>query len=160
MDVSKEQLNDITKKVKDLGGMGKKVFEEDLVAIAEDVIGKVPEKEAIVELIDMKLNFELGEKPVATVVLNVRNKKKKATEEGVGPVDATLSAIRSAVGEKDITLDEFHLDAITGGSDALADVTIKVSDGKKTTMARGVHEDVVMASVIAFINGLNRILRL
>ncbi|MBU4432764.1 2-isopropylmalate synthase, partial [Patescibacteria group bacterium] len=145
---------------KDLGGMGKKVFEEDLVAIAEDVIGKVPEKEAIVELIDMKLNFELGEKPVASIVLNVRGKEKKATEEGVGPVDATLSAIRSAVGEKDITLDEFHLDAITGGSDALADVTIKVSNAGKMTLARGVHEDVVMASVIAFINGLNRILKI
>ncbi len=160
LEVNKEQLKDITQKVKDLGSMGKKVFEEDLVAIAEDVIGKVPDKDVIVELKDMKLSAELGKEPVATVVLSVRGKEKKATEEGVGPVDATLSAIRSAVGEKNITLDEFHLDAITGGSDALADVTIKVSDGKKTTMARGVHEDVVMAAVIAFINGLNRILRL
>jgi len=158
--VNQEQLKDITGKVKNLGGLGKKVFEEDLVAIAEDVIGKVPEKEVIVELLDLKLTSELGKKPVASVVLKVSGKKKKATEEGVGPVDATMSAIRSAIGEKDITLGEYHLDAITGGSDALADVTIKVTDGKKTTMARGVHEDVVMASVIAFINGLNRILRL
>ncbi len=158
--VNKDQLKDITNKVKNLGGMGKRIFEEDLIAIADDVLGKVPKKEAIVELVDLKLDFELGKKPVVTVVLNVGDKKKKATEDGVGPVDAALNAIRSAVSKKEITLDEYHLDAITGGSDALADVTIKVSNGKRTTMARGVHEDVVMASIIAFINGLNRILRL
>jgi len=158
--VNQDQLKEITTKVKNLGGMGKKVFEEDLIAIAEDVIGKVPEKDVIVELVDLRLNSELGKEPVASVVLTVMGREKKATKEGVGPVDATMSAIRSAIGEKDITLEEYHLDAITGGSDALADVTIKVSDGKKTTMARGVHEDIVMASVIAFINGLNRILRL
>jgi hypothetical protein len=74
-------------------------------------------------------------------------------------VDATLNAIRSAIGNKDIHLDEYHLDAITGGSDALADVSIRVSKNGESTMARGVHEDVVMASVLAFINGVNRILK-
>lgn len=157
---TEDQLREITKKIKDLGGKGKRIVEEDLIAIAEDVTGMVPREERIVELIDLKLNSEFGKKPVASVILKIDGKEKKATADGVGPVDATLNAIRNAIGRERISLDEYHLDAITGGSDALADVTIRVSNEKNTTFARGVHEDVVMASVIAFINGLNRILRL
>ena len=157
--VSQEQLKDITNKVKDLGAKGKKVVEEDLVAIAQDVVGMVPKKERKVELIDLTLNSRLEEKPIASVILKVKGAEKKATEEGVGPVDAVLNAIKSALGEEKITLEEYHLDAITGGSDALADVTITLRKEENTTLARGVHEDVVMASVIAFMNGLNRILK-
>jgi len=152
-------LREITNKVKELGGKGKRIVEEDLIAIAEDVIGRVPREERIVELIDMELNSKFGKKPTARVVLNVKGEKKEAVAEGVGPVDAVINAIRIASGEN-IILEEYHLDAITGGSDALADVTIRLSDGKNTTMARGVSEDIVMASVMAFINGLNRLLRL
>jgi 2-isopropylmalate synthase len=158
--VDSEQLKEITTKVKDLGCKGKKIVEEDLVAIAEDILGTVPQEQRKIRLLDLKLNTRLNHKPVAEVVLKVNGREKKATEEGVGPVDATLNAIRSAVGRSEITLEEYHLDAITGGSDALADVTIRVGDGKTTVLARGVHEDVVMASVTAFINGLNRIMRL
>ncbi|HDI72827.1 MAG: 2-isopropylmalate synthase [Candidatus Altiarchaeales archaeon] len=160
IEVNPEQLKEITTKVKDLGGKGKRVVEEDLVAIAEDVIGMVPKEERKVELVDLVLNSRLSKKPIASVILRVDGKEKKATEEGVGPVDAALNAIRSAIGEEKISLEEYHLDAITGGSDALADVTIRVSKGENVILARGVHEDVVMASVIAFINGLNRILKI
>ncbi len=157
--VTDEQAQDLTKKVKDLGDKGKKVTEEDLAAIAEDMLGKVAKKDRTVELKDLVLHTELGKNPVSKVALIVRGKKKNAQEEGVGPVDATLNAIRSAIGDRDIQLDEYHLDAITGGSDALADVSIRVSKNGDSTMASGVHEDVVMASIIAFINGVNRILK-
>ncbi len=157
--VDGEQLREITNKVKDLGGKGKKVVEEDLVAIAQDVAGMVPQKERRVQMVNFKLASELGKKPCATVVLKVDGKVKEATEEGVGPVDAALKAIKSAIGLEDILLEEYRLDAITGGSDALAEVTITVRKGGDSTLARGVHEDVVMASVTAFLNGLNRILK-
>ncbi|PKP53002.1 MAG: 2-isopropylmalate synthase [Candidatus Altiarchaeales archaeon HGW-Altiarchaeales-3] len=158
IDVTKEQVQRITKKVKDLGDMGKKVVEEDLIAIAEDIIGKVSERLAIVKLIDLREHIDLNRKPFAFVSLVYRGKEVVSASDGVGPVDASLNAIRKAIGEEKIVLEEYHLDAITGGSDALADVTIRVGNGEKTVMAQGVHEDVVMASVIAFINGLNRIL--
>lgn len=157
--VSPEQLKEITTKVKDLGAKGKKVVEEDLAAIAEDVVGAVPKAQRRVELVDLAISTRLDKKPIASVILKVDGKEKKATEEGVGPVDAVLKAIMSAIGGNNISLEEYHLDAITGGSDALADVTITVRKGEDSTLARGVNEDVVMASVIAFINGLNRILK-
>ncbi|MFC2154153.1 2-isopropylmalate synthase [Candidatus Altiarchaeota archaeon] len=158
MKVNQEQLRDITTKVKDLGAKGKRVVEEDLAAIAEDVVGMVPQEERKVHLLDLELSSKLDEKPKAKVLLQVNGSRKRGTAEGVGPVDASLGAIRKAIGDEEIRLEEYHLDAITGGSDALADVTIRLSRGTEATLARGVHEDVVMASVIAFINGLNRII--
>ncbi|MFH1789238.1 MAG: 2-isopropylmalate synthase [Candidatus Altiarchaeota archaeon] len=157
--VSEAQAEEITKKIKDLGDKGKKVTEEDLAAIAEDTLGAGTRRERIVELKDLTLHTELSKKPTAAVVLTVNGKTRKASEEGVGPVDATLNAIRSAIGDQEIHLDEYHLDAITGGSDALADVSVRVRKNGDSTMARGVHEDVVMASVTAFINGVNRLLK-
>ena len=157
--VDKEQLKEITVKVKNLGGKGKKVVEEDLVAIAEDIVGMVPKTERIVDLLDFSLSSNLNQKPIAKVAIKVRGSQKSASAEGVGPVDAVLRAIQNAIGEKDISLEEYRLDAITGGSDALAEVTITVRKGDDTVLARGVNEDVVMASVIAFLNGLNRILK-
>ena len=154
----KIQVEEITAKIKSLAEKGKKVTEDDLIAIAEDLLGKIGKKRKV-ELKDMTLHAEYGHNPSASVSLLVRGKEKYAKEEGVGPVDATLNAIRAAVGDQDIQLDEYHLDAITGGSNALADVSIRVSKKGKSTMARGVHEDVVMASVLAFINGVNRIIK-
>jgi 2-isopropylmalate synthase len=158
IEVTEPQAREITAKIKDLADKGKKVMEDDLIAIAEDMLGK-GDRKRVVELKDMSLHSELGKKPTAKVAVIVRGYEKHAKETGVGPVDATLNAIRAAVGDKDIQLDEYHLDAITGGSNALADVSIRVSKNGSSTMARGIHEDVVMASVLAFINGINRLMR-
>jgi hypothetical protein len=161
LEASEGQAKDITKKVKDLGDKHKKVTEEDLMALAQDVIGKLPEKECIVELVGLEIRDKLGEKPHAKVRLKVKGQIKEAQADGVGPVDASLNAIKSAMSEYGkISLDEFHLDAITGGTDALADVTLKISDEKHNSMfSRGVHESVNMAAIYAFINGLNRLLK-
>lgn len=160
IEVSKEQAKEITKKVKDLGDKNKKVTEEDLAALAQDVVGKLPEEKRIVELIDLEIFDKLNEKPKVKVKLKVKGQVKEAESEGVGPVDASLNAIKKAVkGHSDVSLEEFHLDAITGGSDALADVTLKISDKKNSMFSRGVHENVNMAAIYAFINGLNRLLQ-
>jgi len=155
-----EQVREITGKVKDLGDKSKKVTEEDLLAIAQDVVGKLPEEKRLIELLGLEISDKLGEKPRVRVKLKVDGRIKEAEADGVGPVDASLNAIKSAMREYGaISLDEFHLDAITGGSDALADVTLKISDEKNSMFSRGVHENVNMAAVYAFINGLNRLLR-
>ncbi len=160
VEATEGQVREITRKVKDLGDKNKKVTEEDLLALAQDVTGAVPEEKRIIELVDLEISDRLGKQPRAKVKLKVRGEPKEAEAEGVGPVDASLNAIKAAVHERRINLDEFHLDAITGGSDALADVTLKISDEKhQGAFSRGVHEDVNMAAILAFVNGLNRLLQ-
>ncbi len=83
-----------------------------------------------------------------------------AAETGLGPVDAAVKAVQKLTANLvNIRLKEYRLEALTGGSDAIAEVVIKVEDKDGTVMsARAAREDIVMASVEAMINGINKVL--
>ena len=79
---------------------------------------------------------------------------------GDGPVDAAMSVLRKSVAElADIRLEEYHVDAISGGTDALVEVTVRLSKDGKIITSRGARTDIIMASVEAMIAGMNRLLR-
>ena len=75
------------------------------------------------------------------------------------PDDAAINAIKSLDEFRDIDLIEYHVDAITGGTDAFIDVIIKLQKGDKVVSARGTEADIINASVKAYIAGVNRLLR-
>jgi D-citramalate synthase len=86
---------------------------------------------------------------------------KEVTESGlgVGPVDAAINAIRKVVeGMSNVRLQEYHVDAISGGSNSLVDVVVKLTDGKRMVTSRGTSGDIIMASVQAMLSGVNRLL--
>ncbi|MEM1689663.1 MAG: 2-isopropylmalate synthase [Candidatus Hadarchaeales archaeon] len=155
--VTKQQLREVTRKVKELGDKGKKVTLADLRAIAESVVGSLPPEEKVVELKEITVTTGNTITPTASVRLRIKDEEKIGASTGVGPVDAAIGAIRKAIGEiSSLRLKEYHLDAITGGSDALAEVTVKLEDEKGNIyVAKGIREDVVLASVDAMINGIN-----
>jgi len=157
--VSKEQLAEITIRVKDLGDKGKRVTDIDLEAITEAVVGEVKTQEKFIDLEELAVMTGNRMMPTASVTLRFKDKWIKGAEIGVGPVDAALNAIRSTVKDLgEIQLTEYHLAAITGGSDALAEVMIKLEDTKgNVAVGRAAREDIVMASVEAMISGVNRI---
>ena len=83
----------------------------------------------------------------------------KGSGVGNGPIDSALSAVRDVVkGFADITLEKFSMKAITGGTDAVADVTVAVRRGDRMVTASSVNGDTVMARVEAIIKGMNRLL--
>jgi 2-isopropylmalate synthase len=96
--------------------------------------------------------------PTAVVRLNIEGKDFIASETGVGPVDSALKAIQKIAGEiANIRIREYRLDSITGGSDALAEVSIKVEDKTGNIIsARKAGEDVVVASVQAMMDAINK----
>ncbi|MDI6883553.1 MAG: 2-isopropylmalate synthase [Hadesarchaea archaeon] len=155
---TREQLADITGQVKALGDKGKRVTDVDLRAIAEIVIGALPKEEKVVELKEVTVTTGSTITPTASVRLTIRGEERVGSATGVGPVDAAIAAIRTVMSEiSELRLKEYHLDAITGGSDALAEVTVKLEDERGNIyIAKGVREDVVIASVDAMINGINR----
>jgi len=83
-----------------------------------------------------------------------------AAETGVGPVDAAVKAIQKLTHSLvNVKLSEYRLEALTGGSDAVAEIMIKVEDKDGNVVsARAAREDIVMASVEAMINGINKCL--
>lgn len=155
-----EQLKEIVKRIKELGDKGKMVTDADLIALASAVMGEVIKEEKIVELCDLAVMTGVKVIPTASVRLILDGKEYVAAETGVGPVDAVLKAITKLTHSLEkIRLNEYRLEAITGGSNAVAEVVIKVEDEKgHIVSARAAREDIVMASVEAMINGINKCL--
>lgn len=151
------QLNEVFDRVKTLGDRGKKITDADLLVIAETVMG-LPKYRPI----SLKeFTVVTGDKitPTASVLLQVDDKILTEAATGVGPVDAAINAIRKAVSAvASIKLDGYMVKAITGGTDALVDVTVRLKKGRRIVTARGARGDIVMASIEAMINGMNALM--
>ncbi len=157
-----EELREIVRRVKSLGGKGKRVTYADLFAIAESVMARVPKGQRALELEQIVVTTGNKTVPTASVVARVGSETRTAAQLGVGPVDAALKAVRAILGEHPrVEIVEFHLDAISGGSDAVATVLVTVEDetGRRTS-AQAAHEDIVIASVEALVAAVNQLMRL
>jgi 2-isopropylmalate synthase len=157
---TEDQLKEIVNRVKELGDKGKMVTDADLLALTSAVMGEVVPEEKIVDLCDLAVVTGIKVIPTASVRLVLDGKEYIAAETGVGPVDAVLKAIQKLTSNlAKIRLNEYRLEAITGGSNAVAEVVIKVEDEQgHIVSARAAREDIVMASVEAMINGINKCL--
>lgn len=158
IEVSNKQFESIYQQIKDLGDKGKCITDADLKAIAITELSTA-ENEAI-KLLGLSVMTGESVSATATVKLLINGEEKETSEIGVGPVDAAINAIKKLVEETiKIKLDEYHIDAITGGTDALAETFVITSDeeGNNAT-GRSTNDDVIMASVIAVLNSINKIL--
>ena len=159
---TEEQLKQILQKVKEIGDQGKLVTTTDLWAVASSICGMPIEDKKMVDLKDLTVVTGSSVIPTASVKLILKGKEYISSETGVGPVDAAIKAIQKITDELiNVRLKEFRLEALTGGSDAVAEVIIKVEDQDgKIVSARAAKPDIVLASVEAMINGLNRLLQI
>ena len=157
---TKAQLTEIVNRVKELGDKGKSVTDADLFAIARTVLGRVKEEKRFVDLVDLAVVTGIKVIPTASVKLVLDGKEYVAAETGVGPVDSAIKAIQKLTASlANVRLREYRLEALTGGSDAVAEVVIKVEDKDGNVVsARAAREDIVMASVEAMISAINRVL--
>lgn len=153
---SKEQIHQITEKVKELADKQKSVERDDIVAIARDITLQLSSADTYLQLEEFAVTTGNKMTPTASVKLLVEGKTKIGAGIGVGPVDAVSNAIWNVVGSS-FRLEEYNLKAITGGTNALADVSIKLSDKQGNLFsARSVHEDVIRASAMGIIRGINK----
>jgi len=158
---TKDELKEIVRRVKSLGGKGKCVTSADLFAIAESVMAKVPKGLRAIALDQIAVTTGNKTFPTASVVARVYGEPRTEAQIGVGPVDAALNAVQRLLGDTPaLEVTDFHMDAISGGSDAVATVMITVADesGRRSS-AQAAHEDIVIASVEALIAAVNQLLR-
>jgi len=154
---TEEELRRIFAEVKRMGDKGRRVVDSDLRAIAENVM-KLP-KERQIELSELTVITGNNVTPTASVRLKMNGNEVIEAATGVGPVDAAMQAIRRIISMAEpIHLEEYTVEAITGGTDAVVDVTVTLSREGRIVTARGVHEDIVMASVEAMLNGVNMLI--
>ena len=156
--ITDDQMTEVTSRIKKLGDWGKTVTDDDLRAIAEELLGRVSKHERSVELDELTVVTGNKVTPFASAKLKIGDKIRVGSDVGVGPVDAALNAIQSVLGEvEDLELEEYRLETITGGSNALAEVTVRLKDkNNRIYSGRGVQPDIVTASVNAMIEGINR----
>ncbi len=159
IECTKGELAEILTRVKDLGDKGKRVTDADLQTIAEIVLSI--EKEPKVKLDEFTVVSGNRATPTASVRITVNGSEMLEAGTGVGPVDAAINAIRRAIsGVTDIRLEEYHVDAITGGTSALVEVWVTMAMGDRSITARGAGADIIMASVEAVLEGINRLMQL
>jgi D-citramalate synthase len=157
--VTEGQLAQIVNRVKELGDKGKRVSDADLQTIAEFVLSI--QKEPKVKLLELTVVAGNTVTPTASVKLQLNGTEKLEAGTGVGPVDAAINAVKRALsGVADVRLEEYHVDAITGGTSALVEVWVTMALADRKITARGAGADIIMASVEAVLEGINRLMQL
>ncbi len=157
LNVNETQLKQICDDIKELADKGKTVTDVDLQVIADNVLEINHEDRIKLD----EITIVSGNKvmPTASVKISIDGEEILNAGVGLGPVDAAINAIKSLDIFKDIELIEYHVDSITGGTDAFIDVIIKLQKADKVVSARGTEADIINASVKAYIAGVNRLLR-
>ena len=160
IEVTRGQNREIVDKVKEIADKGKTLTDSDLEAIARTVIGQTSNEKKVVVLNDLTVVTGVKGVPTASVRLTINKKTHIASETGVGPVDSALKAIQKVTDNLvSIRLKEYRLEAITGGTDAIGEVLVKVEDKDgNIASASAAREDIVVASVEAMVDGINKIL--
>ncbi len=157
LEASGQEVDEIFQRIKNLGDKGKLVTDAEWSKIIDEVMGR--RLEDLVQLEELTVTSGDNITPTASVKVRYEDKEFIEAGVGVGPVDAAINAVRKVVsGISNISLQEYHVDAISGGTDAMVDVVVKLTDGKRIIDARGSSEDIIKASVKAMLNGVNRLL--
>jgi 2-isopropylmalate synthase len=152
-ELSEENLNKIFTRFKELADTKKDLYDEDLETIVAEIVLRAPDRYKLINLNVVSGNFAI---PTATIQMEVEGELKKDVGMGDGPVDAAFKTIAKITGTKS-TLLKYSVESITGGTDAQGVVTVRLEEDSQQIVGRGAHNDIIMASVLAYINALNRL---
>jgi 2-isopropylmalate synthase len=108
------------------------------------------------KLVYLQVASQTGETPHALITLNENGVEKRAEADGGGPVDASFKAIESIV-SSGAELQLYSVNNITSGTDAQGEVTVRLAKGGRIVNGQGADTDIVVASVKAYLNALNKI---
>ncbi|QSG04932.1 (R)-citramalate synthase [Halapricum desulfuricans] len=155
IDVGDDELREIVARVKEIGERGKRVTDADLLTIAEDVQGR--ERERRVELLDLTA-VSGSDVPTASIRLDVDGEVREEAATGTGPVDAAMQAAEAALSHTaDAQLESYHVDAITGGHDAVVTVEVEMSRGDNHVTVTASEADITRASIEAMVDAMDRL---
>ena len=152
-ELSPTELEKAFERFKHLADQKKEVYEEDLDAIIAEEVYRIPETYKLT-----RLHIESGSDvtPTATVELEVDGKTMKSAGQGDGPVDAAYRII-AAITQTQSRLLTYSVASITGGTDALGDVTVRLEESGRTVIGHGADTDIIVASARAYLNALNKL---
>jgi 2-isopropylmalate synthase len=152
--LSEENLEKAFKRFKELADKKKEISERDLEIIVAEEVYVVPETYSI-DYLDISSGTH--QKPTAKVILIFKGKPIEAIETGAGPVDAVYRAI-DKITKTPTSLVDYSIQAITGGTDALGEVTVRIKENERIYIGHGASTDIILASAKAYLAAVNRLL--
>src|SRR5215207_5840869 len=148
-------LNAAFKRFKEVADRKKQVTALDLEAIVSD---EMREREDSHELAGFEVEAGSDREPVARVAARMPSGEESVGESGGdGPVDAIFLAIQKAVGTE-CELRQYTVEAVTGGEDALGQVTVMLRAAGRLATGQGVATDILEASARAYVRALSNAL--
>lgn len=150
-----EQLNQIFEAVKKLADRKKSLHDEDLMALVQQEIYRIPDRLRL-RHVSVQSSDAGGVPPTAAVLMDVDGIEQSGAGFGVGPIDALYNVISTIAGRTP-ELEQYAINAITGGTDALGEVTVRLSENGLSAVGRGNHADIFVASARAFVDALNNL---
>jgi len=146
---------DVFKRFKDLADKKKDIFDEDIVALVEDEVVRVNDRVTL-ESLEIMCGT-VHRPPKASLSLMVDGAEKSCDSTGDGPVDAAFNAIKELF-PHDANLQLYQVHAVTQGTDAQAEVTVRLEENGRTVNGQSADTDTMVASVKAYVNALNKLL--
>jgi len=153
-DLSEEQINKSFEGFKVLCDKKKVVYDEDLVSLVEEEKLHIPEVFALKSVYAVS---STNEAPHAIVVLTKDGQEFHGEGNGDGPVDAIYDIIQKLTDDRS-QLVNYAIQATTQGTDSLGAATVTLQENGLTVTGRGSNTDIVVASALAYINAINRLL--
>ncbi|GBH25969.1 2-isopropylmalate synthase [Burkholderia vietnamiensis] len=152
---SEAELNAAFMRFKDLADRKAEIFDEDIIAIVSEESALAQEQEHF-KFVSLSQHSETGEQPQAKVVFAVEGSEVTGEARGNGPVDATFNAIEGEVGSGSELL-LYSVNAITTGTQAQGEVTVRLSKNGRIVNGVGTDPDIVAASAKAYIAALTKL---
>ncbi len=153
--LKEDKINELFNNFKDLADKKKQIFEEDLISLIERE--QDTKEKNYINLISLSLTCGSSVKSEAVVKLEILGKKKTVKKNGNGPIDAIFNALKSLIPNK-ANLIVYQVNAITKGTDAQAEVNIRLEENNITVQGLGSDLDTMVASAKAYINAMNKLI--
>lgn len=151
-ELSKEKLDEVYEEFLKLADKKKDIRDDDIALLA----GDVTRHERRIKLDFLQVVTGKSLIPMATVRLDIAGEKFDATSAGNGPVDAAIKAVKQII-HRQVTIEEFLVQAITRGSDDIGKVHMQIDYDNKYFHGFGTNTDIITASVEAFLDAINKI---
>ncbi len=154
-DLGDNAVEDAFRRFKDLADRKKDVFDEDIAALVEDEVVRANDR---VRFLGLEVKCGTRHRPPsAWLELEIDGAAKDVTATGDGPVDATFAAIKQLF-PHEAKLQLYQVHAVTQGTDAQAEVTVRLEEKGKTVNGQGADTDTLVASARAYVHALNKLL--
>jgi 2-isopropylmalate synthase len=147
-------LNDAFRRFKDLADKKKDVFDEDIIALVDDAVVRAND---YIKFVSLQVIAGSKGPQKADLELEINGVLQATSATGDGPVDACFNAVKQLF-QHDAKLQLFQVHAVTAGTDAQAEVTVRLEENGKTVNGQGADTDTLVASCKAYVHALNKLL--